>query len=56
MCVDDRVVWLSDSGPEWGLVRWVGHIPGSRDDYIAGVEFVSWTKYYDRVHVSCGLM
>ena len=41
MCVDDRIVWLSDSGPEFGFVRWVGHIPGSRDDYIAGVEFVS---------------
>ena len=39
--MDDRIVWLSDSGPEFGFVRWVGHIPGSRDDYIAGVEFVS---------------
>ena len=41
MCVDDRIVWLSDGGPEFGFVRWVGHMPGSRDDYIAGVEFVS---------------
>ena len=40
----DRVVWLSDGGPEFGFVRWVGHNPDSRDDYIAGVEFVSWNK------------
>ena len=44
MCVGDRVVWLSDDGPEYGFVRWVGHNPDSKDDYIAGVEFVSWNK------------
>ena len=40
--VNDRIVWLSDSGPEFGFVRWLGHLPGSRDGFIAGVEFVSW--------------
>ena len=42
VCMDDRVVWLSDDGPEYGFVRWIGHVPGSDDDYIAGVEFVSF--------------
>jgi hypothetical protein len=36
----DRIVWISDQGPEYGVVRWIGHIPGD-DDLLAGVEFVS---------------
>ena len=54
MCVDDRIVWLSDGGPEFGFVRWVGHMPGSRDDYIAGVEFVSLSLRWNEIlkHVS----
>ena len=39
--VGDRVVWLRDSGPEYGHVRWIGHIPGNDASFLAGVEFVS---------------
>lgn len=45
--VGDRVVWISDSGPEFGIVRWLGHLPGyTSDDWIAGVEFVSIPLLY----------
>ena len=40
--IDDRVVWLSDHGPELGTVRWLGYIDGRRGP-VAGVEFVSQT-------------
>jgi hypothetical protein len=45
----DRIVWLSDDGPEYGWVRWIGHemitATALRDcgspPMLAGVEFVS---------------
>jgi len=38
----DRVVWISDYGPELGTVRWIGILPDSRiKEYTIGVEFVS---------------
>ena len=42
--VGDRIVWMSDSGPEFGDVMWVGFLPddvGPRvcDKLIAGVQF-----------------
>ena len=36
-----KVVWVSDSGPEEGVVKWIGILPDKRqDDVIVGVEFV----------------
>ncbi|CAB3374126.1 Hypothetical predicted protein [Cloeon dipterum] len=35
----DRVVWLSDNGPEFGTVRWLGVLPGASSHTMAGVEF-----------------
>ncbi|XP_069692355.1 uncharacterized protein CYLD isoform X1 [Periplaneta americana] len=37
----DRVVWISDTRPEQGVVRWIGHLDGntSKNDLRAGVEF-----------------
>jgi hypothetical protein len=35
----DRIVWLSDNGPEFGEVKWVGVLPDSRrNDITVGVE------------------
>ena len=40
--ITDRIVWLSDNGPEFGEVKWVGVLPDSRrNDITVGVEFVS---------------
>jgi CAP-Gly domain len=40
--IGDRVVWISDYGPELGTVRWIGILPDSRvKEYTIGVEFVS---------------
>ena len=38
--VEDRIVWLSDYGPEYGIVKWIGHLP-EEADLVAGIEFVS---------------
>lgn len=36
----DRVVWMSDSGPEYGVVKWIGILPDSRNQEVTvGVEF-----------------
>ena len=47
--IGERVVWMSDNGPEAGSVRWIGHLHDTRDiEWTVGVEFVSWhvvTKY-----------
>jgi hypothetical protein len=41
----DRIVWLSDNGPEFGEVKWVGVLPDSRrNDITVGVEFVSTAR------------
>lgn len=39
--VGDRIVWLSDDGPEFGYVKWIGHVI-EENSLLAGVEFVSW--------------
>ena len=35
----DRVVWLSDNGPEFGYVEWLGKLPDVGEDWMAGVDF-----------------
>ncbi|XP_033754126.1 ubiquitin carboxyl-terminal hydrolase CYLD-like [Pecten maximus] len=36
----DRVVWMSDSGAEYGIVKWIGILPDSRNQEVTvGVEF-----------------
>jgi len=35
----DRVVWLSDNGPEFGYVKWLGQLPDVGNDWMAGVDF-----------------
>jgi hypothetical protein len=45
--VGDRVVWISDTNPERGVVRWLGHLDSRttlKSDLMAGVEFVSAYK------------
>ncbi|WAR12402.1 CYLD-like protein [Mya arenaria] len=39
--IGDRIVWMSDLGPEYGSVKWIGLLPDSRsdDDITVGVEF-----------------
>ena len=38
----ERVVWVSDSGPEHGTVKWIGYLHDTRDkEWTVGVEFVS---------------
>lgn len=48
-------VWLSDNGPEFGTVRWVGILPDSRDkEWTVGVEFdraIGTVK-----HIECELL
>lgn len=40
--VGERVVWISDYGPEPGTVKWIGVLPDCRvKEYTIGVEFVS---------------
>ena len=46
----ERVVWISDHGPESGVAKWIGSLPDSeKREWTVGVEFVSipWT------HVLC---
>jgi hypothetical protein len=39
--MSERVVWLGDTGPEFGSVRWIGTLPDKPDEVLVGVEFVS---------------
>jgi len=41
--IGDRVVWMSDDGPEYGTVKWIGLLPDAKSDtdFTVGVEFVS---------------
>ncbi len=42
IALGERVVWMSDYGPEHGLVRWVGFLHDTRErEWTVGVEFVS---------------
>lgn len=45
--VGDHVVWILDTKPEQGIVRWLGHLDGHtlKNDLMAGVEFVSSYKF-----------
>lgn len=51
--IGSKVVWLSDTGPEVGVVKWVGVLPDARrqDDITVGVEFVSFIFFF--VFVFC---
>lgn len=33
------MVWLSDNGPEFGQVKWLGILPDVSEDWMAGVDF-----------------
>ena len=37
--MDERIVWISDNGPEYGNVRWLGKLPDLGKEWMAGVEF-----------------
>ena len=40
--IRDRVVWISDENTEYGVVKWIGHLPDSdTSELVAGIEFVS---------------
>lgn len=39
LAMDERIVWISDSGPEYGNVRWLGKLPDLGKEWMAGVEF-----------------
>jgi dynactin complex subunit len=36
--IGDRIVWFSDDGPEFGIVKWIG-ILNISEDRMVGVEF-----------------
>lgn len=51
----ERVVWVSDEGPEKGTVQWIGHLPDEPGDNITvGVAFVSISIFL-HVCLSCTL-
>ena len=35
----DKVVWLSDDGPEYGVVKWLGKLTDVGNEWMAGVDF-----------------
>lgn len=39
LSMDERIVWISDNGPEYGNVRWLGKLPDLGNEWMAGVEF-----------------
>lgn len=39
LSINDRIVWISDNGPEYGNVRWLGKLPDLGHEWMAGVEF-----------------
>ena len=42
LSIGERVVWMSDDGPEHGSVKWIGCLPYSQEEELyVGVEFVS---------------
>ena len=42
LSMGERVVWISDTGPELGVVKWIGILPDVKvKEYTIGVEFVS---------------
>ena len=51
--IGERVVWISDAGPELGSVKWIGILPDCRiKEYTIGVEFVS-ASLLDFVRTCC---
>jgi hypothetical protein len=49
--IGDRVVWISDYGPELGTVRWIGILPDNKiKEYTIGVEFVSMLPFVSIIH------
>ena len=52
--IGERVVWISDSGPEKGTVKWVGLLPeDSNQSVTAGVEFVSVFQFFKFINQYC---
>lgn len=48
--IGERVVWMSDNGPETGVVKWIGFLHDTRDkEWTVGVEFVSISPDYLRL-------
>lgn len=39
LSLNERIVWISDNGPEYGNVRWLGKLPDLGTEWMAGVEF-----------------
>lgn len=39
LSMNERIVWISDNGPEYGNVRWLGKLPDLGPEWMAGVEF-----------------
>ncbi|XP_065280600.1 ubiquitin carboxyl-terminal hydrolase CYLD isoform X4 [Dermacentor albipictus] len=46
--IDDRVVWVSDHGPEYGTVRWLGHLHDTSEDLMDNQVGTGTGKYRDR--------
>lgn len=44
--IGDRVVWISDSGPEYGEVKWLGKLLDVGTEWMVGVEFVSLSELF----------
>lgn len=44
--IGDRVVWISDSGPEYGEVKWLGKLLDVGTEWMVGVEFVSLLEFF----------
>lgn len=41
LSLGERVAWVKSSGPEFGIVKWIGRMPQITSDWTVGVEFVS---------------
>lgn len=39
LSLGERIVWISDNGPEYGNIRWLGKLPDLGKEWMAGVEF-----------------
>ncbi|XP_014665395.1 PREDICTED: LOW QUALITY PROTEIN: ubiquitin carboxyl-terminal hydrolase CYLD-like [Priapulus caudatus] len=53
LATGDRIVWMSDIGPEHGLVRWIGYLPEVGPEWTVGVQFdhpvgTGTGRYHDR--------
>lgn len=40
LSLGERVAWVQNSGPEFGLVKWIGRMPQITNDWTVGIEFV----------------